>query len=110
MLFVVCLRRQCSHERVVTWDRTSLRSSSWRANPVEELNIGVVIVAPLPWQIILVVDRLDWADWLTRAAVNALVRVDVEHSIALIDAVDRTLVDASFVLEVNTWQGDYVGH
>jgi hypothetical protein len=36
--------------------------------------------------------------------------VDVEHPVTLIDAVDWTLVDASLVLQVNTWQGDYVGH
>jgi len=44
------------------------------------------------------------------AAVDALVGVDVEHPLALVDAVDRTFVDTSPVLEIDTGLGDDVGH
>ena len=40
-----------------------------------------------------VVDRLNGTDGLTGTAVDALVRVDVEHPVALVDAVDRALPD-----------------
>jgi hypothetical protein len=36
--------------------------------------------------------------------------MDVEHALALVDAVDGTLVDAGPVLEVDTRLGDDVGH
>jgi hypothetical protein len=43
--------------------------------------------------IIFVIDSLDWADWLTSATIHALVRLDVHHPIAFIDAINRTFFD-----------------
>jgi hypothetical protein len=36
--------------------------------------------------------------------------VNVERALTLIDAVDRTLLDAGLVLDVNTWLGNHVRH
>ena len=36
--------------------------------------------------------------------------MDVEHPVAFVDAVDRTLVHAGTVLEIHTRLGDDVGH
>jgi hypothetical protein len=60
-------------------------------------------------QVILVIDRRKGADRLAGAAVNALVRL-LESTGALVDAVDRTLVDARAVKHVDTRFTDYVGH
>src|SRR5579859_7618388 len=76
----------------------------------EELHVGLVEVLPLVGYVVLVEDRLDRAHRLTGAAVHALVRVDVEHALALIDAVDRALFDARLVEQVNAGLRDDVGH
>src|SRR4029453_14486046 len=55
-------------------------------------------------------DGLHRADGLAGAAVHALLRVDVEHAVALVDAVDRTLLDAGLVLDVDAGLGNDVGH
>jgi hypothetical protein len=46
----------------------------------------------------------------SQAPVDALVGMDVEHPLALVDAVNRTLFDAGAVLEVYTRLGNDVGH
>ena len=73
-------------------------------------DVGVVEALLLLRDVVLVEDRLDRADRLARAAVHALVGVDVEHPLALVDAVDRALVDARAVLQVDTRLGDDVRH
>src|SRR5574341_1288257 len=65
---------------------------------------------PLGGDVVLVEDRLDGADRLAGAAVDALVRVDVEHPLALVDAVDRAFLNARLVLHVDAWLGDHVRH
>ena len=91
-------------------DDADLRGAAGRADVVEELDVGRVVVLPLVGQVVLVVDRLDRAHRLARAAVHALVRVDVERSLALVDAVHRALVDARAVLHIDARQRDDVGH
>src|ERR1035438_6297397 len=46
------------------------------------------------------------------AAIDALVRIDVDHAVLvdLVDAVDRAHLDARLVLEVDAGLGDDVGH
>src|SRR6478735_8951568 len=107
---VVFLRRQRLDERVVLVDDAELRGAAGAAEVVEGLDVGVVVVGPLLGDVVLVVDRPDGADRLARTAVDALVGVDVERALALVDAVDRTLLDAGAVLEVDARLGDDVGH
>ena len=76
----------------------------------EEIDVYPIEVLQLIRQVILVEDRLDRADRLAGTAVHALVRVDVEHPLALVDAVDGALVDAGPVLQVDTGLRDDVGH
>jgi hypothetical protein len=71
---------------------------------------GGVILGPLLRHVIFVVDRLDRAYRLARTAVDALVGVNVEHAVALVDAVDGTFVDARSVFDVHTREGDDVSH
>src|SRR5699024_8669207 len=79
------------------------------AEVVEELDVGLVVLGPLVGGVVLVVDRLDGADGLAGAAVHALVGLDVEHPVALVDAVHGALVDAGTILHVDAGQGDDVG-
>src|SRR5262249_5643811 len=65
---------------------------------------------PLLRQRVLGEDRLDRALRLAGAAVDALLRVDDEHPVELVDAVDRADVDAGAVFDVDTGLGDDVGH
>src|SRR3954447_6470642 len=55
-------------------------------------------------------DGGDGADWHARVAVHAFVGLDVEHPRTLVDAVDRTFVDAGAVLHIDAGLCDYVGH
>jgi len=50
----------------------------------------------------------DGALGLARAAVDALVGVDVEHSLSLIDAIDWAHIHTRPVLHIDTWLGDDV--
>src|SRR5262249_13751185 len=55
-------------------------------------------------------DRVNRAFRLAHAAVDALVRVDDEHVLAFIEAVDRTYLHAVHVLAANAIVIDDVGH
>src|SRR5690606_17128874 len=81
-----------------------------RAEVAEEVHVGGVELRPLLGDVVLVVDGLDGAHGLAGPAVDALVGVDVERALTLVDAVDGTLVDTGLVLDVHTGQGDHVGH
>ena len=104
------LRRQAGDQGVVLGDLTETRGPTRRTETVEELRVRAVEVAPLLGHVVLIEDRLDGAHRLARAAVDALVGLDVEHPLALVDAVDRTLVHAGTVLHVHAGLGDDVRH
>lgn len=61
-------------------------------------------------QVVLVVDRLHRAHRFTRPAVDALIRVDVEGSLTLVDAVDGAFVDAGAIDDVNARLANHVRH
>ena len=87
-----------------------LRRATGRSEIVEEVDVGADVAGPLARNVVLVEDGLDGADRLTRTAVHALVRMDVEHATALVDAVDRTLLDTGLVHHVDARFGNRVGH
>src|SRR5699024_5744514 len=107
---VLVLRGQGGDERVIGPRVAHLRGTAGRAQVVEEVHVGVVVLRPLLRHVVLVVDRLDRADRLAGPAVHALIGVDVEHPLALVDAVHGTFVDARLVLEVHTRLRDDVCH
>src|SRR5690606_12678328 len=61
-------------------------------------------------QVAFEVDRVDLAQETARAALHALLGVDVHGPVALVDAVDGAFLHASLVLDVNARTGDHVGH
>src|SRR5581483_11818655 len=104
------LRRQRGDERRVLVELADLRGTAGRAEIFEELVVRAGEVLPLLRNVVLVEDRLDRTHRLTGTTVDALIGVDVEHPVALVDAVDRTLLDARLVEQVDTRFGDDVGH
>ena len=76
----------------------------------EEQRVVAEIRSEVLGQVVLVVDRLDRADRLARAAVHALVRMDVEAATTFVDAVHGALVNAGPVHHVDTGLSDHVGH
>src|SRR5665647_1282391 len=109
-LLVVRLGRQRGDERVVEGDLAHLGRHTRGAEGLEELHVRVVVLAPLFGEVLLVVDRLHGADRLAGPAVHALVGVNVQGTLALVDAVHGTLVHAGLVLQVHTRQCDDIGH
>ena len=76
----------------------------------EERRVVLLVLGLLGRQLAVGVDRVDGAHRLAGAAVDALGRLDVELAVALVDAVDRALLDARHVLDVDARRRDHVGH
>jgi hypothetical protein len=55
-------------------------------------------------------DRLGGAFGLANATINAFVRVNDEHVLALIETVDRTDFDAIHVFALDAIFQDHIGH
>src|SRR5262245_47236916 len=108
------LRLVVQDELGVARDRADLRGAARRAERVvalgEEGRVRLGERLPLGGDVVLVEDRLDGADRLAGATVDALVRVDVEHPFALVDAIDRAFLNARLVLHVDARLGDHVRH
>ena len=107
-------RRPPGDDRMVHVARPHLGRSARRADAadvvVEPLGVDRGELLPLGRHVVLVEDRRHRADGLARPAVDTLVGVDVEHPRPLVDAVDRALVDARLVLDVDARLADRVGH
>src|SRR5665647_3587788 len=104
------LRRERSDQGVVLGDLAELGCAAGASEVVEELDVGLVEVLPLLGGVVLVEDGLDRADRLAGTTVDALIGVDVERALPLVDAVDRAFFDTGLVLDVNTRLGDHVRH
>jgi hypothetical protein len=89
---------------------TNLCSSTRRTKFYEELSINLRKLFPISWNVILIIDRLDWADRLAGAAIYALIRLDVEHAVTFIDAIHWALFDAGLIFHIDTWLGNYICH
>jgi hypothetical protein len=96
------------HNRMIGISCTNFARSSWRSKFDEKFGVNFRVFLPLRGDIIFVVDRLNWADGLARTAVHALVRLYVEHSSALIDAINWALFDARLIFHIDTRLCNYV--
>src|SRR5215471_4965787 len=94
----------------VVRQRAGFGGAAGRAELVEELGVLGGERRPLLGDVVFVEDRLDRADRFAGAAVDAFVGVDVEHPLALVDAVDRAFLDAALVLDVDARLGDHICH
>jgi hypothetical protein len=95
---------------VVPRNWTNLRSPSRRTDGFKKVDIGAVVLSPLLRNIVLIVDSFNRANGLTGSTVNTLIRVDIEHAVAFIDAIHWAFFNAGLVLKVNAGQSDYVSH
>jgi len=84
--------------------------AAWGAEFIEELGVNLFKFIPLGWDIIFVIDRFDRADRFAGAAINALIRLDVEHPIALVDAIDWALFDTGLIFNIHTRKRDHICH
>jgi len=98
------------YDRMVLAGRADLTGTARRAEFIEEFSVVALESLPLTWDIILVIDRLDRADWFASPAVHTFIGLDVEHPSALIDAIHWAFLDARFILHIDTWLGDYICH
>jgi hypothetical protein len=95
---------------VISRDWPNFGSSSWRSNLREEVNIGLVVLTPFARKIVFVVNSLYWANRLASSAVHALIRVDVKHAVALVNAVNWALIDTGFVFDIDARKCNHVSH
>lgn len=84
--------------------------AAWGAKFIEELRVNFFKFIPLGWDVIFVVDRFDWADRFAGATIDALIRLDVEHPIALVDAIDWALFDTGLIFHIHTRKRDHICH
>lgn len=98
------------YDRMVLAGRADLAGTTRRAEFIEEFSVVALESLPLTWDIVLVIDRLDRTYRLTRTTIDTLIGLDVEHPLALIYAIDRTLLDTGLVFDVDTWFCDDVCH
>ena len=92
----------------------TLPSNDWRNSLSGEsaaLNIVFLDKAlPILGHICIHEDRGDGAFCLTKTAINALVGVDVNHVIPLVNTIDRADGHARLILDSNAGLCNYVGH
>src|SRR5439155_21163674 len=102
------------HDRVIDGSRPHLRRPARRTETRdrvgEPLRVDRGELLPLAREVVLEEDRGHGAHRLARAAVDAFVRLDVQHARAFVDAIHRTLVHAGAVLHVDARLADRVGH
>src|SRR5436190_6227292 len=100
---------QAGHQRSVDGQRADRAGTAGTAQRrvtagqrlVEEAGVVLGVDTPLLWQVVLVEDRFDRAHRLAGAAVDALIRVDVQYAFALVNTVNGALIHAGAVLDVN---------
>jgi len=76
----------------------------------KELNIRGVVLSPLFWHIVFVVNGLNWTDRFTGPTIHTFVGVNVEHSVAFINTVDWAFINARSIFHIHTGQCDYIRH
>src|SRR6478609_522021 len=104
------LKRLRLDRRVVPGKSSVIARTTRRSQYVEDLTIDDTVGMHFRGKIVLVEDGLHRADRLARPAVDAFVGVDVQLAGTLVDAVDRALLDARLVLDVDARLGNHIGH
>jgi hypothetical protein len=102
--------RESNNSWMIGVGGADLGSSSRRTDRCKECRVDLAVLLPIAGNVILVIDRLYWADRLAGTAINALIGLDVEHPITLINTINRALFNAGLILDIHTRLGDYVGH
>lgn len=104
------LRREVLDHLRIILSHTDLCRAARRSQLNKEIDVDLRVMAPLFGHVVFVIDRFDRADRFARPTVDAFVRVDVQHPGALVDAIDRALLNARLVFDVDTGFGYHVRH
>ena len=95
---------------MVLMDYSGLRSATGGTDVIKEFHVGLVVVRPLFRHVVLVEDGFHRAHRLARTTVDALVGVDIECAITLVNTINRALVDARSIFHINTGQSNNIRH
>ena len=71
--FLLFFVRSCGDDRMIGVCNTNFARTAWRTQFDEELGVDLGIIFPLSRDIILIIDRLDWADGFAGTAIHALI-------------------------------------
>jgi hypothetical protein len=64
----------------------------------------------LSWDVILIINSLYGTDRFAGSAINAFIRLYIEHSCAVINAINRALLATRLIFDVHARFGDYICH
>jgi len=81
-----------------------------RSDLFEKFNVSRVVIGPLFGNIIFVINCFNGTDRLTRATIDTLIGVNVEHPVAFIDAIHGAFVNTCSVFHIHTGKRNYVSH
>jgi hypothetical protein len=95
---------------VISIGLADFASAARRTNLNKELSIYFAKLLPLRRDIIFVVDSFNWANRFASATVNALIRLDIKHARAFVDAINRAFFDARLIFNIDTRFGNNVRH
>jgi hypothetical protein len=107
-LFGLCW--QGFNDRVISIGLANFAGTARGTNFNEEFSIDFAKLLPLRRDIIFVVDSFNWANWFASATVNALIRLDIKHTRAFVDAINRAFFDARLIFNIDTRFGNNVRH
>jgi len=89
---------------------TDLCSSTWGAEFYEELGVNFREFFPVSWNIILIINCFNRAYRLASTTIDALIRLDVEHSVSFVNAIHWALFDAGLIFHIDAWLGNHICH
>ena len=89
---------------------TARSTGGTNARSIEELGVNPRIGTPLIRKFGLWENSFNRANRLTRMAIDALFRMDIQGANTLINAIDRAYVQAGFVFDIYTGLRNYVDH
>jgi hypothetical protein len=95
---------------VISIGLADFASAARRTDLNKELSIYFAKLLPLRRDIIFVVDSFNWANRFASATVNALIRLDIKHARAFVDAINRAFFDARLIFNIDTRFGNNVRH
>jgi hypothetical protein len=84
--------------------------ATWGAKFIKEFGVNFLKFIPLGWDIVLVINRFDGADWFASATVHTLIGLDIKHPIALVNAIDWALFNTGLIFHIHTWKRDHICH
>jgi hypothetical protein len=108
--FLFGLRWQGYNGSMISIGLANFASAARGTNLNEEFSIDLAKLLPLRRNIIFVINGFNRADWFASATVNALIRLDIKHARAFVDAINRAFFNAGFIFNINTRFGNYVSH